>query len=442
MSKFLTQEEIEKEIKKRGYMLMDKYINSSIKMTLKDKEGFLYSITWDNFKHNKNPMKFYKNNPYTIQNIKLWMKVNAVGYKLLSEKYINNHDKLLFQCPKGHEFSMCWRDFKQGHRCNICAGRCVTTDNCISTTDSWMIKYFKNKEDVYIHTSQSNQKVSVVCPNCGKEKEMIISSIYKHKSICCTCSDGTSYPEKFTMELLNQLNVKYVTQLSKTLFSWCDKYKYDFYLHDYNCIIETHGGQHYKQSTRGRSLQEEQENDKLKKELALNNGISNYVELDCRYSKLEYIKNSILNSELNNLFNLNNIDWVQCEEFALSNKVKQVCDYWREHNEINNEDLTTTDISRIFNLSVTTIQRYLNKGVKLGWCNYDNTKGIQKKNKGGKPVEIFKNSKSLGVFESCSELERQSEKLFGIKLNNRKIASVCRGERPHHKGYTFKYKIK
>ena len=33
MSKILTQEEIEKEIKKRGYMLMDKYINSSTKIT-------------------------------------------------------------------------------------------------------------------------------------------------------------------------------------------------------------------------------------------------------------------------------------------------------------------------------------------------------------------------------------------------------------------------
>ena len=213
---------------------------------------------------------------------------------------------------------------------------------------------------------------------------------------------------------------------------------------DYNCIIETHGSQHYKQSTRGRSLEEEQENDKYKKDLALDNNIECYITLDCSKSELEYIKNSLLNSELSDLFDLSKIDWFKCEEYALKNIVLEICSYWREHNEINDEDLTTTDISRIFNLSVTTIQRYLNKGVKLGWCNYNSKEELKKASiKGskstGKSVEIFKDGESLGIFKSCSELERQSEKLFGIKLNNRKIASVCRGERPHHKGFTFKY---
>ncbi|NGU31094.1 hypothetical protein G6Z34_13465 [Clostridium perfringens] len=54
-------------------------------------------------------------------------------------------------------------------------------------------------------------------------------------------------------------------------------------------------------------------------------------------------------------------------------------------------------------------------------------------------VEIFKDNKSLGVFESCSELERQSEKLFGVKLFQSNIGHVCLGRRKSHKGFTFKY---
>ena len=64
--------------------------------------------------------------------------------------------------------------------------------------------------------------------------------------------------------------------------------------------------------------------------------------------------------------------------------------------------------------------------------------------KGGKSslskrVEIFKNGLSLGIFPSVGELVRQSEELFGKKLNRGHISAVCRGERKSHKGFQFKY---
>ena len=159
---------------------------------------------------------------------------------------------------------------------------------------------------------------------------------------------------------------------------------------------------------------------------------------------MELIENSVLQSELNNIFNLNDIDWLQCEEFALSNRVKEICDYWHLHNEINQEGLTAEYVSKIFKLSKTVIIYYLNKGVKLGWCNYNPKKeqskgGIKSGKCKSKTVEIFKDGKSLGIFPSCAELERQSEELFGVKLLNSNISAVCCGERKHHKGFTFKY---
>lgn len=56
-----------------------------------------------------------------------------------------------------------------------------------------------------------------------------------------------------------------------------------------------------------------------------------------------------------------------------------------------------------------------------------------------KPIEMFKNNISLGVFKSATYLDRESEKLFGIKLNRNGISEVARGKRKKHKGYTFKY---
>src|SRR5574344_202584 len=48
--------------------------------------------------------------------------------------------------------------------------------------------------------------------------------------------------------------------------------------------------------------------------------------LYCRKSELEYIKNNIFESKLNEIFDLSKIKWDECEEFALSNRVKEACD--------------------------------------------------------------------------------------------------------------------
>ena len=165
---------------------------------------------------------------------------------------------------------------------------------------------------------------------------------------------------------LKQLNLKFITQLSKTNFEWCENKKYDFYLSDYNIIIETHGEQHYEESRRGRSLKEEQENDKLKEKLALSNGIKHYIVIDCRKSELEWIKNSILDSELGNIFDLSDIDWLKCEEFALNNLIKEICTYKKD-----NPNISILEMANIFGYERHTIGRWLKRGSLLGWCEYN-----------------------------------------------------------------------
>ena len=47
-------------------------------------------------------------------------------------------------------------------------------------------------------------------------------------------------------------------------------------------------------------------------------------------------------------------------------------------------------------------------------------------------VEIFKDNVSLGIFNNCMDLERQSEKLFGVKLLNENICMVANGKRKQY----------
>lgn len=334
---------------------------------------------------------------------------------------------------------------QQNNGCSCCANRTVVEGyNDIPTTAPWMIPYFQGGYDeAKLYTKNSGKKVTPICPICKriKDKPMIISNICKRHSINCECSDKTSYGEKVIFNILEQLTLGFTTQLTYTVLKWCKNYRYDFYVPSLNIIIETHGEQHYIQTNRkqAKTLEEEQENDKTKKELALSNGIKeeNYIVIDCRKSNLEFIKRNILNSKLGELFDMSNINWASVEEFALSSRVKEACDLWNDGID------STRKIGRLMKLSYPTIIRYLTKGEYIGWTTYNGReeliKGAKKQGKNGKLVEIFKGDKSLGVFKSCAELSRQSEELFDIKFNLNGIVRVCNKERSHHKGYIFRY---
>ena len=50
-----------------------------------------------------------------------------------------------------------------------------------------------------------------------------------------------------------------------------------------------------------------------------------------KHEIFDYIKNNIINSELNKIFNLNNIDWITIEKECEKSKVKEICDFWRKY---------------------------------------------------------------------------------------------------------------
>ena len=327
---------------------------------------------------------------------------------------------------------------KRGVGCSLCRNQMVVRGiNDLYTTANWMCKYIVREEYWYTHTKSSNKKVLVRCSNCNREKYIIVNNLY-NQGFSCDCSDGNSYPNKFVYALLNQLNIEYETE--KT-FDWSEGKRYDIYIPSLRCIIENHGKQHYEENGgTWKSLYQEQTNDLMKKILANGNGIIHYVELDCRKSQVKWIKNSIKNSELLELlhFTENDINWNKCEEFALSNLVKQVCEYKKE------TDKTLTEIGEKFKINRATVSKYLSYGVKLGWCEYngeeERIKAVSKNGKGnGKRVEILKDGISLGVFQNCHELERQSESIFNTKLSQGGISNVARGVRDSYKGYVFKY---
>lgn len=329
--------------------------------------------------------------------------------------------------------------------CNVCCSaprKVLKGYNDIGTTNPDLAIYFKNIEDTYINTSKSHHKVMLVCPNCGYEKQSRINTLYYSGFCCSKCSDGKSYGEKFIFNLLIELNINF--EIEK-YFKWSNplnKLKnrkiYDFYFNYINedYIIEVHGIQHYLERGWGknsRSLKDEQENDRLKKELAISNGIKedNYIIIDCRESETEFIKQNIINGKINKLFELSTIDWNKVSRLANKNKIKEICDMWNIHKNV-------STISKIAKLNKATIRTYLKKGNNLKWCDYDG-KEAQRKSINPKKIsmEVFKDEVSIGVFKSILELIRSVKELHGIRLHHKYLSRVCDTNK-EYKGFTFK----
>jgi len=133
-----TYNEVKEYIKVLGYELIGKeYIDANNKLILKDKDGYYYLTSLHSLKSNYMPKRFHVSNPYTIQNIILWLILNNKPFKLLSDTYEETHKKLKWKCLKGEcgeEFYSSWNEiYNQKRNCPYCSGRRVALSNCLAT---------------------------------------------------------------------------------------------------------------------------------------------------------------------------------------------------------------------------------------------------------------------------------------------------------------------
>lgn len=291
----------------------------------------------------------------------------------------------------------------------IALGKLSNLFNLIRYREPWMKEYFKDESLADSLTCSSPKKVECICPICGCEKEIIVFNLSR-QGYGCKCTQELPYTERLMESVLKYIKFDYDFQFT---FEGSN-YKYDFYLPKYNAIIETHGKQHYDGSFSkwgGRTLEEEQENDKNKRELALANGVESedYHEIDCRNSTLEWCKPNI--EKVLSLYltdeELKNIDWVEIEIEAQRNKKLDVVEFWNK-NKLINPSLTTTEVSNALNVPIYTVINFLNWGTKYGLCYYNGAEEMKAntKRKSHPILIINEQGEIIEEYQSIREMSR------------------------------------
>jgi hypothetical protein len=255
----------------------------------------------------------------------------------------------------------------QNNGCPVC-GKHVIGGAPLYTNTIWASKYkdffsnFMTDEQMKNIMPHSGKKISLSCPYCGTIKDISPANLV-NCGFGCMCGDGQSFPNKFVYNVLVQLGINVKTEYSP---KWASPLRYDDYLIDYNIIIENHGIQHYAESPLTvRTLHEEQEHDMLKYNLAQQNGVCDYIVIDCRRTTLNWIKNSIMQSKLPRIlcFSESDIDWVQALQYATHSLIKTSAEMFNEGSNIK-------DIAAELQKTEATIREWLKRAHQIGWCTY------------------------------------------------------------------------
>ena len=141
-------------------------------------------------------------------------------------------------------------NFYQGNRCPYC----VNHNGKVHPKDSFgalypsKAKYWSENNDKspFEVAPKSNDEYKFICEKCGKEFDRKLYNLNQYNCgvYCADCNN--SELEETTKQVLQKYNIKYIPQMkyNNLLGLGGRNLSYDFYLPDYNLLIECQGIQH------------------------------------------------------------------------------------------------------------------------------------------------------------------------------------------------------
>ena len=211
-------------------------------------------------------------------------KIHECKYDYSKVKYINACTKVCIICPIHGEFYIQPNHHLEGGECQKCV-RERRIKNMTSSNEEFITKAKEVHGDKYdyskVEYERSNKKVCIICPIHGEFWQTPNQHLQGRG--CHKCNE--SRLERDISLLLDKENISYENE---KMFEWLGRKRIDFYLSQYNTVIECQGLQHFKEVEHFGgidNLNEVIESDKLKKKLCEEHGIKMlyYSDLNIDY---------------------------------------------------------------------------------------------------------------------------------------------------------------
>ena len=354
-------------------------------------------------------------------------KLSKIDKNLTLKEYTNNKQLMTVYCDKckqTYQVSPATIFHRKYKGCLCCRGEIIKKGfNTLGDLRPDLIKYFEDKNDAYKFALHSNQKVNLVCPDCGERKMMTINDLVVRGFSCGICGDGVSYPNKILRAFLKVLSSKVDNSEFEKSFNWSNNRQYDGYFvkDGKEYIIEMQGGQHYKDAWA--SKEETQNVDKEKKQLAKKHGID-IIYINCYKSDFDYIKNNINNSILGQMFQITEEQWIEIGKLSSGSLVKKVV-------ELYEMGLSQQQISKELGIHHQVVRKYLKRASKAGLCSYQASVYSEPQ-----LIRVYnKDGQLKGEVSSYRDMVRLM-KTMGEEINVTGLKPHCQNGKPYH-GYYF-----
>lgn len=227
-------------INKNNHRILSEYINNSTKVLIDYNCG--HEPNWVIPNHYKKGFGCIKCSGLCSEQAKedLINLINKNEHKLLSE-YINANTKVLIDFNCGHEPH--WitpQCYKIGQECPKCARNKILEEVKRKTREEYIRLIESNGHKLLSEYIDVKTKV-LIDFKCGHKPHWITPQVYKRGSGCPHCyNKGEGVLHKLLIDM------GYNTETQKTYADLKDKnyLKYDFYLPEYNLLIELDGEHH------------------------------------------------------------------------------------------------------------------------------------------------------------------------------------------------------
>lgn len=239
MPKRLTYEEVKDYIESFGYKLIStEYINNSTHLEAICPNGHHYKFTYANFASGYRCGECSNNTRKSIKFISDY--VESQGEKLVYYylPYINAKDSLLYiKCKKcGEIYETSWNKYQSGRRCYCNKGT------------KWDIDKIKEYASKYGYTVIDTEysyknKINFICPN-GHHVPIDWHHFVSDGIRCNQCNASSGESE--IIRILNKYKINFIFQYYLEGCKYKQPLFYDFYLPNYNTMIEFDGKQHFK----------------------------------------------------------------------------------------------------------------------------------------------------------------------------------------------------
>jgi len=224
----LSNDEFDKKIKDSNFIRIDNYINTNTSIT--------FQCKLCEKKYKKKPKEFKILKCKCVEYGNNYKKSIEIKNIILLENYVNAKHKLLHKCNNcGNEFISSPKVVKNSkYGCPVCSGKKFNIEKYKSL--------LPNNIKIIGDYKGTAEKTKHICEICGNKWDTKPNYIIHMGTNCPICN--SSKGERNINNLLIDMGVNFIKEYTVKINNI--KYRYDFYLKDYNILIEYDGIQHYK----------------------------------------------------------------------------------------------------------------------------------------------------------------------------------------------------